>query len=126
MQLAAVLEAQGDLAALAARGADGLDAGADLDALGLERPADLLARELLLGGEDPRQRLDERDARAEAAEGLRHLDPDDAAAEDQQALGQRPPRSSPRGSSTGATSARPSIGGTAALVPVAITPPCAR
>ena len=78
---------QRDLPALAARGADRLRPGAHLDAAGLEPRGDLLARERLLGGDQPVRRLDQGDAGAEAAPGLGELHPDHPAAEDQQPPG---------------------------------------
>ena len=52
----------------------------------LERRRDLLAGEGLLVDQDPLRGLDQGDARAQARPCLRHLDADDAAAEDQQPL----------------------------------------
>ena len=70
-------------------------------------------------GEQPPLALDQRDARAERAVGLAHLDADDAAAHDDQPVRDRLARSSPRGWSTGLASASPSIGGIAGVVPPA-------
>ena len=94
---------------------------AQLDPLAQERALDHRGHFGILPGEDPRRRLDDRDLRAEAPVGLGELDPDRAAADDEEParpLGEveRPSRSSGHG-----TASRPGIGGIAGRDPVAIT-----
>ena len=121
-QLLAALEPQRHLTALAARGGDRLDAGADLDP-GRARARRRSARSRTA----PRWRASGRRPRPRST-----LEPRLLHAWAISTPTTPPPRtssrsghllrpSSPRGSSTAAASASPSIGGTAAAVPVATT-----
>ena len=67
----------------------GLLAGADVDAQLLQRLGDLGAGELLLARQQPPLTLDQGHLRAQRAIRLPHLDADDAAAQDDQAVGDR-------------------------------------
>ena len=89
-----------------------LAAGADVDALLDERVGDLLAGELLLGGEQPPLALDQRHLGAERAVGLRQLGAEHAAAEDHDRRRGSAWRWWPRGWSTARPRAGPRSAGT--------------
>jgi hypothetical protein len=76
---------QGDRTVTVTLGTDRLGVDVDPDAFSLERVLQLSADERLLGDEQPVGHLDHRDLlSSEPTEGLGHLDPDHAPAEDQQ------------------------------------------
>ena len=99
---------------------DGATVRAHVDARLAQRRLDLLGGERLLARRSraARPRASD-DLRPERRPRLRELDADDAAAEDHEALRAPPSPSSPRGSPTAATSARPGIGGIDGPLPVA-------
>ena len=82
-QLAAVVELEHVVVAVAARGGD-VRAEDELDAVAAQDVAERLAERRGLAREDVRAALDQRDLAAEAADGLGQLDADGAAAEHEQ------------------------------------------
>ena len=83
-QLAAVVELEDVVLAVAPRGGR-VHAEDELDAVAAQDLAERLAQRRGLAGEHVLGALDERHLAAEAAHGLRHLDADRPAAEDEQA-----------------------------------------
>ena len=120
-QLLAPGELDDVLVALAAHGG-GLLAEVELDPVGLERGAQRVAERLRLARQHVVHALHERDRRAEAPDGLRHLHSHRAAAQHEHAGAA--PRSAPVTSRlvhTPSSSRRPGMGGITGSEPVAIT-----
>ena len=100
-----------------ARDARGRGPQAHVDAGAAQRLEHLLARERLLALDQAVAAVDQRHVRAERRPGLRHLDADDAAAEDREPRRHRASPSSPRCSSTASRRAGRGCPGRAASSP---------